>query len=525
MKLGWIAAVAALVLALFVAVPTPPAEAVTLVEDVVLSDDGRLHELTLQSDALGRATKARILLPAGYDDPANADVRYPVLLLVHGANSDHASWTGRTDLEARSADDDVIIVMPDGGTLGFYSDWLNGPQWETYHLDELLPWVESTYRAIGTRAGRAIAGVSMGGFGAMSYATRHPDRFVAAASFSGVVDLTGLAAPEMAVIQTAFTPEPLWGSFLTHEANWRSHNPTDLAGNLGSMIVRHTTGTGIPCPGDNPAEGIIEAIILLMNVSLDHQLTTAGVDHELVVHPCGTHENHHFVRDADAWLTALDGIFAAPPPVPPTFDYRTAELDFDIWGWSFTAHRPAIELLDLRDVSAAGLTAVGSGPVDVVSPAVYEPGASYTVSSARAGVLTVPIGRVPALGTGTASPAASTTVLADGDGRLRFTVDLGPAHVANQFSPEGILAEALALGSYFQSATVTITPVADSTTSTTTPEAPTTTAPRSAAAGAGAGGTLPTTGGSVPLVPALIALAVATALWRARRALAAATAA
>jgi S-formylglutathione hydrolase FrmB len=52
---------------------------------------------------------------------------------------------------------------------------------------ELVPWIDATYRTIAARRGRAIAGVSMGGYGALSYAARHPDTFAAAASFSGAL--------------------------------------------------------------------------------------------------------------------------------------------------------------------------------------------------------------------------------------------------------------------------------------------------------------------------------------------------
>ena len=83
--------------------------------------------------------------------------------------------------------------MPDAGQGGFYSDWYNAgaggpPKWETYHVGQLIPYVDAHYPTVAARGGRAIAGLCMGGFGAMSYAARHPDLFVAAASFSGAVD-------------------------------------------------------------------------------------------------------------------------------------------------------------------------------------------------------------------------------------------------------------------------------------------------------------------------------------------------
>ncbi|WP_405956530.1 alpha/beta hydrolase [Streptomyces phaeochromogenes] len=86
---------------------------------------------------------------------------------------------------------DVLVVMPEGGQVGFYGNWWNHaaggpPAWETFHLDELRPLLERHYGA-GTR--RAVAGLSMGGFGAVSYAARRPDLVRAAASYSGPVHL------------------------------------------------------------------------------------------------------------------------------------------------------------------------------------------------------------------------------------------------------------------------------------------------------------------------------------------------
>jgi S-formylglutathione hydrolase FrmB len=144
--------------------------------------DERLEEWTLRTPALADPTRVRVLLPAGYRaDPRR---RYPVLYLLHGADSDYRSWTRYGDAEAITARAPLIVVMPDGGRMGWYTDWYVGdqpvqPMWETYHVGELVPWIDATYRTIATRGGRAIAGLSMGGYGALSYAARHPSTFAA----------------------------------------------------------------------------------------------------------------------------------------------------------------------------------------------------------------------------------------------------------------------------------------------------------------------------------------------------------
>src|SRR5262245_51144740 len=131
----------------------------------------------------------RILVPAGYE---GGRTRYPVLYLLHGAGDTYATWTERTDVQELTAGLPLIVVMPDGGrdaNAGFYSDWVDGSrQWETFHTRVLPRWVDRHFRTLPQRRHRAVAGLSMGGFGAMSYAARHRALFRAAASFSGAVD-------------------------------------------------------------------------------------------------------------------------------------------------------------------------------------------------------------------------------------------------------------------------------------------------------------------------------------------------
>jgi S-formylglutathione hydrolase FrmB len=146
--------------------------------------------------------------------------------------------------------------------------------------------MDATFRTGGARH-RLIAGLSMGGFGTMSYAARHPGMFKAAASFSGAVD-TMYGAPVSGIGFSALhdqfgTPDDrVWGNQLTDEPNWRAHNPTDLVANLDGTALFLATGTGTPggpagdVP-DNPGGYGIEAFIFQLNVSFARALTLAGV--------------------------------------------------------------------------------------------------------------------------------------------------------------------------------------------------------------------------------------------------------
>lgn len=144
----------------------------------------------VHSAAVGRAMKYRVLLPEGYERSRD---RYPVLYLLHGLSGDYLDWSTRTDLARLAARLRLVIVMPDGGNDWYTNAANNGPRFEDYIADDLVRDVERKYRVIRARYGRAIAGLSMGGYGAIKIALRHPAEFVAAGSFSGAFRATEIA--------------------------------------------------------------------------------------------------------------------------------------------------------------------------------------------------------------------------------------------------------------------------------------------------------------------------------------------
>jgi S-formylglutathione hydrolase FrmB len=242
----------------------------------------------------------RVLLPTGY--AADAGRRYPVLYLLHGADSDYRSWTRYGDAQAITAHAPMIVVMPDGGTDGWYTDWYAGnrpvqPQWETYHVGELVPWIDATYRTVAARRGRAIAGLSMGGYGALSYAARHPGTFAAAASFSGALEVGSADA---------------WGERSANEARWRAHLPISIAARLRSLaLVELRTGDGRPGPLDRhgtkpgcPACAL-ERYLHAGNVRLHARLRALGIRHVWDDYGPGTHDWPYWRRDLRETLPDL----------------------------------------------------------------------------------------------------------------------------------------------------------------------------------------------------------------------------
>jgi diacylglycerol O-acyltransferase / trehalose O-mycolyltransferase len=217
--------------------------------------DARTLNLTIDSPAVGSAAdgtqpaelvRVRVLLPASFDaEPAK---RWPTLYLLHGGGGTHHDWMERSDIEDLTASADLMVVMPDGGEDGWYSDWWNGgeggyPMWETFHTVELPQLLERNWRA-GDK--RAVAGLSMGGYGAMAYAGRHPGMYVAAASYSGVLS-TSDAAAELDV------PDMLWGDPIAQADIWKAHDPVYLADALRGTVLYVAYGDGTSGPLDNGA--------------------------------------------------------------------------------------------------------------------------------------------------------------------------------------------------------------------------------------------------------------------------------
>lgn len=154
-----------------------------------LAQAGTIEGAEFKSAVLGRSWAFNVYLPTGYDP--NGPLRYPVLYLLHGNGGDRNEWVLKGRIR-RTADalieagemPPAIIVMPDAGTT-WYVDLKE--QVESAFFLELIPVIEKNYRALGTRDARVIGGLSMGGYGALRYALKYPEKFQAAALLSPAV--------------------------------------------------------------------------------------------------------------------------------------------------------------------------------------------------------------------------------------------------------------------------------------------------------------------------------------------------
>jgi S-formylglutathione hydrolase FrmB len=264
----------------------PPPTAPATGKPVAARPEGQVLTRTFHSQALGVDKQYLVYLPRDYD--AKPAARWPVFYYLHGLTGSETDWIrgGHLNEVADSLGLEAIVVMPDGDDNFYIDSVANDPdydacmrdgtglfamarrtpantcvrhaRYETYMTQDLLAEVDGRFRTIASRDGRAIAGLSMGGFGALELAMRHQDLFSAAASHSGVdallykgphpyvagkVELTtDVASWGAGATEIGKWTRPLFGPDL---ANWQAHDPAALVDKLepGKLALYLDCGT------------------------------------------------------------------------------------------------------------------------------------------------------------------------------------------------------------------------------------------------------------------------------------------
>ena len=154
-----------------------------LLPGVVMSD------VVFSSDALQREMHYRVLMPEASGPQVAGGRKLPVVYLLHGGDGTFRDWSNYSDV-AQFAAAGLLLVMPQGD-YSYYTNAALRPQdrYEDYIVNDLPADVERRFNARTDRAGRAIAGVSMGGFGAVKLALRHPERYAFAGALSAAIDV------------------------------------------------------------------------------------------------------------------------------------------------------------------------------------------------------------------------------------------------------------------------------------------------------------------------------------------------
>jgi S-formylglutathione hydrolase FrmB len=146
-----------------------------------------IKTVSFQSEALGELRHFNILLPADYDTSTR---RYPTLYLLHGYGDDHTAWSYMTNLSHYAARHRILVVMPDA-SKSFYVNSASDPKakFEDYIVKDLIGYVDCHFRSIPLPRARAVAGLSMGGYGAAFLGLKHWQTYAAMGLFSGALGI------------------------------------------------------------------------------------------------------------------------------------------------------------------------------------------------------------------------------------------------------------------------------------------------------------------------------------------------
>ncbi len=147
--------------------------------------------LKIQSKILNKEIRYTIYLPFDYE---TSDRYYPVVYLLHGYTDNDMGWLqfGEANMIADEAIANrqippMILVMPDAGITWYINNYDDSVKYENFFINEFIPYIEKEYRIRTEKRYRAVAGLSMGGFGALIYALKHPDMFSSCIAFSAAV--------------------------------------------------------------------------------------------------------------------------------------------------------------------------------------------------------------------------------------------------------------------------------------------------------------------------------------------------
>jgi S-formylglutathione hydrolase FrmB len=246
---------------------------------LALAPQGQIREDSYRSQALGGRLPFAVYLPPGYDPSSGR--RYPVIYFLHGLPASPYAYRGigfiASALDALHRP--AIVVAPrgarDGDSDPEYLDWGPGRNWETAIATELPRYVDAHYRTIRSRLGRAVVGISAGGYGAVTLAFNHLDDFSVVESWSGYFKPTNPAGTSV----LPHTPDQSAHSLIATLRADQQRRPTFFAFYVGNGDTRFR------------AE----------NVQLDRELRMAGVPHVFRIYP-GAHEYSVWQAHARAWL-------------------------------------------------------------------------------------------------------------------------------------------------------------------------------------------------------------------------------
>ena len=273
-----------------------PLGLLVLIITTVASAQSRMDCSALKSQVLHRAVRYCVYLPSGYDAGAaqRPPRRYPVLYLLHGLGDNEQTlfnsggWTLLDDLRNQRKMGDFLIVVPEG-RRSFYVNSADGSErYSDFFLQDFMPRIESKYRIRAERSSRAIAGISMGGYGALRFAFAHPEMFSAVSAQSAAL----ITEAPQKLNAAASTGSPLLGVLgpvfgkPIDVAHWNANSPLLLAKRNTAELRR--LAIYFNC-GQEDNYGFEKG-----NAALDRELSEEHIKHEYHAYP-GDHSITYFL--------------------------------------------------------------------------------------------------------------------------------------------------------------------------------------------------------------------------------------
>ncbi|MCG9710692.1 esterase family protein [Pseudoalteromonas sp. Isolate3] len=221
-----------------------------------------------------------VTIPDGYQESK----KYNVIYVLHGYSGNHSDWTKLTDIEKLADQYDVIIVNPDGNYGSWYldSDIDKSSQYETYIAEDLVNYIDSTYSTNRSKSGRAITGLSMGGFGALHIAINNQARFAAVSGMSAGVDVRPFSAE--------FDLAKVLGSYAENKEKWDS---IAIINNLHKIAAGNTAWKK---GADNLAIMLdigVDDFFIEQNRALHQAMLDLRIRHDYIERP-GIHDWHYW---------------------------------------------------------------------------------------------------------------------------------------------------------------------------------------------------------------------------------------
>lgn len=233
---------------------------------VVCARQAKVDTLDIYSAAMKKNIRTVVIKPEGYQKKKN---RYPVVYLLHGYAGTYSNWITKVpSIKHYASLFNIVIVCPNGENSWYINSPVsNSSQFESFVGTELIHFIDSSYKTIADNKHRAIAGLSMGGHGALMLGIRHKDIFGAAGSMSGAVDLEPLI--------NKYDISKLIGDTTVTHFNWRAYSVLQLADSNSTKGIKLIFDCGV------------KDFFIQNNRDLHNKLKAQNIPHDYIERPGG----------------------------------------------------------------------------------------------------------------------------------------------------------------------------------------------------------------------------------------------